>query len=148
MKQHNVWILCAATLALGLGSGCMGPSERRPMIVYPVTYDVPVGNTQVSASTGAQNLKVSPTQEVTADVGEPLYYQIVSPVPVNVAIYERRSPDRGRVLVREFQGTSLTNSIIPAEPHLEFQFAALQPNSSGTLQFTLSDRPLAPSVVR
>jgi hypothetical protein len=52
------------------------------------------------------------------------------------------------VLVREFQGTSFTDSIVPSASNLEFVFAAQQANSSGTLQFTLSDDPLPPAVVR
>lgn len=148
MNTPTTWAVFAAIALIGLGSGCTAPSERRPTVAYPVTYDVPVGNTQVNASAGAQNLNVSSTQEVTADVGDPLYYRVVSPVPVNVTVYERSSPGHGRVLLREFQGTAITNSITPSEPHLEFQFTALQANSAGTLQFTLSDRPLAPAVVR
>ncbi|MDF3056339.1 MAG: hypothetical protein K0R17_554 [Rariglobus sp.] len=147
MKTYRVSISSLAALALGLLAGCTTPVERRPVVHYPVTYDVPVGNTQVSASTGPQNLNVSSTQQVTADVGDRLYYQIVSPVPVTVSIYERKSANYGRVLLREFQGTTFTDSIVPSDPNLEFVFSALQSNSAGTLKFTLSDRPLAPAVV-
>ncbi len=147
MNKYRVWISFVVVLALGLLAGCATSPERRPVVAYPVTYDVPVGNTQVSASTGPQNLNVSSTQQVTADVGEPLYYQVISPVPVTVSIYERRSANQARVLMREFQGTSFTDSFVPSEPNLEFVFSAQQSNSSGTLKFTLSDRPLAPAVV-
>jgi hypothetical protein len=150
MKTPPGLISSAAVVAVAVGLlvGCTAPAERRPVVAYPVTYDVPVGNTRVSASTGPQNLNVSSTQQVTADVGDPLYYQVVSPVPVMVSIYERRSPSEARVLVREFQGSSFTDSLVPAARNLEFEFAAREPNSSGTLKFTLSDRPLAPALVR
>ncbi|HSI09911.1 MAG TPA: hypothetical protein VK985_15090 [Rariglobus sp.] len=146
MKTRSTLVTCAALLVVGLFAGCATPAPPRPMVKYPVTYDVPVGNTQVSASAGPQNLNVSSTQQVTAKVGEPLYYQIVSPVAVTVSIYERRSPESGRLLVRELQGTAFTSSVTPAVSALEFVFSVQQANSSGTLKFTLSDRPLAPAI--
>ncbi|MBW8780917.1 MAG: hypothetical protein JF599_03380 [Verrucomicrobia bacterium] len=135
--------VCAAAVVF-LAAGCHTP-ERRPVVVYPVTYDIPVGNTQVSASAGAQNLNVSATQQVTARVGEPLYYQIISPVPVTVSIYERRADmPEPRMLVRELQGTNFTSSLTPSERLLEFVFSVKDSNSNGTLKFTISDRPIAP----
>lgn len=146
MKKRSTLVTCAALLVIGLLAGCATPPPPRPVVVYPVTYDVLVGNTQVSASAGPQNLNVSATQQVTAKVGKPLYYQIVSPVAVNVSIFERKSPEMGRVLVRDMQGTAFTSSITPSVSGLEFVFSAQESNSSGTLKFTLSDRPIAPSV--
>lgn len=151
MKKHISFLSVLSGVAL-LGvaflSGCSSaPSAPpRPVVVYPVTYDVPVGNTQVSSSAGPQNLNVSSTQQVTAVVGAPLYYQIASPVAVTVSVYERRSSDSGRLLVKEFQGTSFTASLIPGVSNLEFVFSVVQSNSAGTLKFTLSDRPIAPAV--
>jgi hypothetical protein len=139
-------LLCVFAVISLLGGCSAPPAERRPVVAYPVTYDVPVGNTRVKASTGPQDLNVSSTQQVTAKVGEALYYQIVSPVPVTVSVYERTNADQTRVLMREFQGTSFTDSIVPSNPNLEFVFAAQQANTGGTLKFTLSDRPLAPSI--
>jgi hypothetical protein len=146
MKTRSTLVTCAALLVVGLFAGCATPAPPRPVVVYPVTYDVPVGNTQVSASAGPQNLNVSATQQVTAKVGAPLYYQIVSPVAVTVSIYERKSSELGRVLVRELQGTAFTSSITPSVSALEFVFSVQESNSSGTLKFTLSDRPIAPGV--
>jgi hypothetical protein len=146
MKTRSTLVTCAALAVVGLFAGCATPPPPRPVVVYPVTYDVPVGNTQVTSTAGDQNLNVSSTQQVTAEVGEPLYYQIVSPVAVNVSIYERRSAESGRLLVREMQGTAFTSSVTPSVKGLEFVFSAQQSNSSGTLKFTLSDRPIAPGV--
>lgn len=146
MNKHTglVFVTCAAIA--GLLAGCSTPAHR-PVVVYPVTYDVPVGNTQVSASAGPQNLNVSSTQQVTAVVGQPLYYQITSPVAVTVSIYERTSSsEMGRVLLREMQGTAFTSSLTPSSASLEFVFSVKESNSAGTLKFTLSDRPLAPAV--
>ncbi|CAM3136598.1 hypothetical protein [Rariglobus hedericola] len=146
MKKYTGLVSCAALLVVGLFAGCATPPPPRPVVVYPVTYDVPVGNTQVSASAGPQNLNVSATQQVTATVGKPLYYQIISPVAVTVTVYERKSSDMPRVMVREFQGTAFTSSLTPSVSGLEFVFSAQESNSAGTLKFTLSDRPLAPGV--
>ena len=145
MNKHLSWVSGVIVFAAGLLAGCSTHTraERRPVVAYPVTYDVPVGNTQVRANTGPQNLNVSSTQQVTATVGEPLYYQIVSPVPVTVSIYQRRSANQARVLMREFQGTSFSDWLVPSATNLEFVFSAQEANSSGTLKFTLSDRPLA-----
>lgn len=149
MNKHTVLLSGALALAVGLFAGCSTtPSAPpRPVVVYPVTYDVPVGNTQVTSTSGPQNLNVSSTQQVTAVVGDPLYYQVVSPVAVTVSIYERKSADYARVLVREMQGTSFTASLTPSVPNLEFVFSVMQSNSSGSLKFTLSDRPIAPAVM-
>jgi len=146
MNKHTGLVSVTLALALGLLAGCSTPPPPRPVVVYPVTYDVPVGNTQVSASAGPQNLNISSTQQVTAVVGKPLYYQITSPVAVTVSVYERPSPDTGRVLLREFQGTAFTSSLTPSVSALEFVFSVKESNSAGTLKFTLSDRPLAPAV--
>ena len=146
MKTRSTLVTCAALIVAGFFAGCATPPPPRPVVVYPVTYDVPVGNTQVTSSAGDQNLNVSATQQVTAEAGEALYYQIVSPVAVTVSIYERRSPDSGRGLVKEFQGAAFTSSITPVAKSLEFVFSVQESNSSGTLKFTLSDRPIAPGV--
>jgi hypothetical protein len=143
---QNMKRLCVVVI-ISLLAGCSAPpAEKRPVVAYPITYDVPVGNTQVKASTGPQDLNISSTQQVTAEVGEALYYQIVSPVPVTVSVYERTNANQARVLMREFQGTSFTDAIVPSNPNLEFVFAAQQANTGGTLKFTLSDRPLAPAL--
>ena len=137
----------AVVAVLGLLAGCSTPpAEQPPVVAYPITYDIPVGNTRVKASTGPQDLNVSSTQQVTVEAGEALYYQIVSPVPVTVSVYERTAANQARVLMREFQGTSFTDAIVPSNPNLEFVFAAQQANTGGTLKFTLSDRPLTPAI--
>jgi hypothetical protein len=136
----------ATLLVLGLFAAGCATTPPRPVVQYPVTYDVPVGNTQVISSGGPQNLNVSSTQQVTAEVGKPLYYQIVSPVAVTVSVYERSSAQPGRVVLREMQGTSFTSSVTPTVPALEFVFSVQESNSSGTLKFTLSDRPIAPAI--
>ncbi len=146
MNKYTGSLTGLVILAITFFAGCATPPPPRPVVVYPITYDVPVGSTQVSATAGPQNLDVSSTQQVTAKVGEPLYYQVVSPVAVTVSIYYREAADQPRVLLREMQGTAFTSSITPSVPVLQFVFSAQQANSNGTLKFTLSDKPIAPAV--
>ena len=138
--------LTAAALLLALVAGC-ATTPPRPRVVYPVTYNVQVGNTQVNAPSGGQNLNVNATQEVTVVPGVPLYYRVESPVAVTVTVAQRTAPAPAgvRTELGSLQGTSFTTSITPAGDLLEFTFAVVQPNSSGTLQFTLSDQPLPPA---
>jgi len=147
MKTTSL-LLPLATLAALLG-GCSSPQPPLPTIHYPVTYQVPIGNTSGTASTGTQTLNVSATQDVEVQSGVPLYYQIASPVNVTVYLYEKIGVAPGGNLLGNMQimaGVPTTNQVTPRTTALEFTFSATQTNSSGTLQFTLSDQPIAASV--
>jgi hypothetical protein len=135
------------TLALGLGGlallagGCA--TATLPRVTYPVTYQIQLGNTQVRSDYGPQNLNVNATQDVTAEAGEPLYYQVSSPVLVNVYAYDL---DTGgtRVLLGSNQGTVFSSSVTPTSDSLRFVFSVAQANTSGVVQFTISDQPISP----
>jgi|GEM_PF-1935225 hypothetical protein len=140
-------LLAALPFALAFGfSGCATPPPPRPVVMYPVSYDVPIGNTQVSANDGPQNLNVSANQDVIVEPGKTLYYQVSSPIDVTLSLYELASPTMTSARLSQMQGTSFTSSIVPTTNALRFTFSAAQANSSGTLRFTLSDRPIAPAV--
>ena len=142
--------LIALPLVVLLGlSACVAPSPPRPVVAYPVSFQVPVGNTQVSATDGPQNLNVSANQDVSVEPGKTIYYQVVSPVDVVLSIYELSSNNISTVSstrLTQMQGNSFTASITPAVHALRFSFTAAQANSSGTARFTISDRPIAPAV--
>ncbi|HKB90626.1 MAG TPA: hypothetical protein VKC60_08945 [Opitutaceae bacterium] len=125
-------------------AGCASSPPPRPRINYPVTYQINIGNTQVRSEYGPQNLNVSATQQVMVQPGQPLYYQVYSPVNVTVYVYERASSNTRRLL-GQMQGTSFTTAVTPSVDMLEFVFSAAQSNTGGVVQFTLSDRPLAVS---
>lgn len=133
-----VTLTTAATLVL---AGCATTADV-PQVDYPVSYNVQVGNTQVATSAGGQNLNVAATQQVEVEPGEPLYYRIASPVDVTVTVYEL-TPAGQRSMLGQMRGTRFTTSVMPSTGMVEFSFAASQPNSSGTLQFTLSDEPIS-----
>jgi hypothetical protein len=135
-------LILAACLA-----GC-ATSPPMPSVTYPVTYQINLANSQVAASGyGPQNLNVAATQQVTVEPGQTLYYQVNSPVAVTLSIYADDGAGN-RTALGQLQGTSFTSSVLPSTAHLDFAFSVAQPNSSGTLQFTLSDRPIAPAVAQ
>lgn len=137
----------AAYLALaGLVLAGCATTPPRPRIVYPITYNIQVGNTQVTSGYGGQNLNIHATQQVAVAPGVPLYYQLASPIPVAVTVSEITTSGV-RAPLGDMRGTSFTTSIVPSTGALEFAFTPLQPNTNGTLQFTLSDRPIAPATM-
>ncbi|ATC64354.1 hypothetical protein CMV30_10530 [Nibricoccus aquaticus] len=150
MKTHR--FLRSAFIALPLTalialSGCVSPTPPRPVVAYPVSYQIPVSNTQVVSSDGPQNLNTSPTQDVTVEPGKTLYYQVVSPIDVTLTLSELPvSTAASTARIGQMQGTTFTSSITPTTSAIRFTFSASQANSSGTLRFTLSDRPIAPAV--
>ena len=141
-------VLLPVLVVLGF-SACVAPSPPRPVVAYPVSYQVPIGNTQVSANDGPQNLNVNANQDVSVEPGKTIYYQVVSPVDVVLTIYELSSDGMNTVSssrLSQTQGNSFTASITPAVRALRFSFSAAQANTSGTARFTISDRPIAAAV--
>lgn len=133
--------LACLGLAL-LAAGCESTTSPYPHITYPATYQLQVGNSQVNSSYGPQSSNVTASQRVTVEPGVPLYYQVVSPVAVTAYVYQDDSSGN-HTLIGEMQGTDFNSSITPQTQALDFAFAVSNANSSGTLQFTLSDRPIA-----
>jgi hypothetical protein len=143
----RAFVTAMPVLSLLALTACVAPSTPpRPAVAYPVTYEIPIGNTQVRASTGAQNLQVSPSQDVAVTPGQTLYYQVASPIDVVVSVYELPTTSTPSARLAHSQGTQFTSSITPSSSALRFTFSAAQANTSGTLRFTLSDTPLAPAV--
>jgi hypothetical protein len=139
MKTRSLISVLGAMAAVWL-AGCATTADV-PRVSYPVTYNIQVGNTQVATSAGGQNLNIAPTQQVEVVPREPLYYRVDSPVDVTVSVFEiGRSGERS--LLGQMRGTSFTTSVMPTSSQVEFSFSASQPNSSGTVQFTLSDEPI------
>jgi hypothetical protein len=136
-------VLVVAVLG-ALVSGCA--TTNAPRVVYPVTYQIPVGNTRVTANTGGQNLDVVARQRVEVYPGRRIYFRVVAPVDVTMRVYtgDRASAE----LVSEMRGSVFAHALLPKTSELEFTFGVSDANTSGTVQFTLSDRPLRPDVAR
>ncbi|HEX2101655.1 MAG TPA: hypothetical protein VHF69_13365 [Candidatus Synoicihabitans sp.] len=139
-------ILASLLSAVALIAAGCSTTASVPRVNYPVSYNVQVGNTQVATNVGGQNLNVAATQQVEVEPGEPLYYRIDSPVDVTVSAFEV-GRDGQRSLLGQMRGTSFTTSVMPSTSQVEFSFSASQPNSSGLVQFTLSDEPIQPRAI-
>jgi len=131
-------------LALALFLAGCESQPMAPHVNYPSTYQVQVGNTQVLSAYGPQSSNVTAAQQVTVAPRVPIYYQVVSPVAVTVYVYQDES-NGTRTLIGQMQGMTFSSSITPAASSLEFAFAVANANSSGTLQFTVNDQPMAPA---
>jgi hypothetical protein len=129
--------LAAAALITGCSSE---PSAVQ--IKYPVTYNVQVGQTKAVSDYGPQTLSNQAVQQLTVEVGRPLYYAVDSDFDVLVTVAEVPSPDERRQ-VSQMQGSKFTTSITPETSTLVVTFAAAKPNTGGNLKFTLSDQPIA-----
>lgn len=126
-----------AGLALLLLAGC-----ETSTIQYPITYQVPIGNSQVTSAYGPQNLNVSGVQDAPAVPGEPLYFQVVSPVYLTLYAFDKTGPGSGGTQLNVSQGTFFNTSVTPTGNTVEFVFSAAQQGTGGTVQFTVSDHPI------
>jgi hypothetical protein len=129
--------LPALALAVLL-DGCTSPSS------LPMTYQIPIGISQVSNAYGVQNLTVNATKDLAVQAGAVLYYQVVSPVNLTFYVFDKTGPGPGGTLLGQLQGTTFTSQVTPQSSTLEFVFSAAQMGTGGTVQFTVSDRPITP----
>lgn len=171
MKKSHALLSAFSLLAVTLVAGCAStpkitpeaaePAVNRPGSLYPQMYDVEIVAApviDVSKSPSANSSKPLPaglapvvpvealTQEthktlsVTAKVR--MYYQIVSPISIKGAVYQRLTPDSPRVLLSEFEGNRVVSWVRPDYSRLEFDFAPTKAGESGTFKFVVSDREL------
>jgi hypothetical protein len=112
---------------------------------YPVTYNIPVGYSQVATPYGTQSINVSATHDSNVAPGVPMYYQVTSPIPVSVYVFDKTGPGPGGALLNQTQGTNLTSSASSTSGILEFVFSIAQAYTNGTVQLTVSDQPLSPT---
>jgi hypothetical protein len=137
MKTRSAFFLSSlAVLAL---AGC----DTVPTVQYPITYQVPIGNSTVTSAYGPQNLNVSGQQTVPAIPGQPLYFQIVSPVDLTLYAFDQTGPGPGGPVLNHSVGSYFNSPVIPTGSNVEFVFSAAQQGTGGTVQFTVSDHPIA-----
>ncbi|MGH7997750.1 MAG: hypothetical protein ACREFX_15505 [Opitutaceae bacterium] len=117
-------------LAFVLASGC-ARTPTLPALSYPVTYRVPLGG-------GADGAK----RVVAVERDTPLYFRVVSPVPVNAYVYDLSGPSANGALLTQLFGTNFSSSVTPDSSAMEFAFRAARPDARGTVEITLSDRPM------
>jgi hypothetical protein len=141
-RMKTITCLTLAGLAAVLALAACASVPAPPHVAYPATYQIQVGNTQVLSAYGPQNSNVTAAQRITVQPNAVLYYQVVSPVAVSLYVYQDNG-DATRTLIGQAQGTTFNSTVTPATASLEFAFAVANANSSGTLQFTVADQPLA-----
>ena len=132
-------LLCLVTA--GFFAGCASEPEA-VQVKYPVTYNVQVGQTKAVSDYGPQTLSNQAVQQVTVEIGRPLYYSVSSEFDVLVSVSEVPSPDERRQ-VSQMQGKEFTTSITPETSTIVVTFTAAKPNTGGNVKFTLSDQPIA-----
>ena len=112
-------------------------------VSYPITYRLPIGNSQVTSAYGPQNLNVNATQDVSVQPGTNLYYQVVAPVNLQFYVFDKTGPGPGGTMLGQMQGSNFSSSVVSQTGVIEFVFSAAQANTGGTVSFTVSDRPIA-----
>jgi hypothetical protein len=138
----NVKILLPlAALGLLVLAGCDSVPYN-----YPITYQVPIGNSTVSNAYGPQNLNVSGVQDVPAQPGVQLFYQASAPVTLTFYAFDKTGPGPGGPVLNQSQGQFFNGSVTPTSSTVEFVFSVAQANTGGTVQFTVSNRPIPSNV--
>lgn len=124
----------ALGLCLALAACSTGPE-------YPMSYQVPLGPAQVTSAYGPINLSVNGTQDVPAVAGQQLYFQVLSPTPIVLYAFDKDGTTPGATL-SQMQGTSFYTSVVPTGDDVQFVISAAQPVTGGSVQLTVSDRPM------
>ena len=138
MKILTAFLCLVATVFI---AGCSSePDAVRSK--YPITYNVQVGQTKAVSDYGPQTLSNQAVQQLTVEVGRPLYYSVDSDFDVLVTVAEVPSPDERRQ-ISQMQGSRFATSITPETSTLVVTFSAAKPNTGGNVKFTLSDQPIA-----
>jgi hypothetical protein len=135
MNSRNLTPLAVIGTCLLLAGCVTAPSA-------PVVYQVPITQPVIRSDFGPPNLAVTGVQDVPAQPGAPLYYQVISPVNVVAYAFDRINPGPGGPLLAQFQGTSFYSSVTPSGSAVEFVFSAAQPVMGGSVQLFVSDRPI------
>jgi hypothetical protein len=139
MNTKTIALQVLLALSLGL-VGCATTAQ------YPVTYQVPIGPSQVRSDFGPPNLVVNAVQDVPARAGALLYYQVVAPVNIVFYAFDKTGPGPGGPILSQLQGTSFYSSVVPSSDGVEFVFSSTLPVSSGSVQLTVSDTPFGTGI--
>ena len=137
--KSNLLALLAVGAAAALFAGC-----AEAPTAYPVSYQIPIGYSQVPTAYGTQSINVSATHDSIVTPGVPMYYQVISPVPLTLYVFDKTGPGPGGALLNQTQGTIISATATATSSTLEFVFSTVQPYTGGTVQFTISDHPLPP----
>ena len=133
-------LLSASLAVAAFLSGCASPAPVAG-VEYPATYSIRLAERSDGGGSAAPSTRL--TQEVRVVPRELLYYRLSSPVDVTVSVYEFDAQGQ-RTLLGQMRGTSFTTSVMPTNSRVEFDVRlSAQPATSGLVQFTVSDQPIA-----
>jgi len=131
--KSRILSLLAGLAACLLSAGC---AEYGP---YPASYQLPIGAPYLTSEFGPLNMSVNAVQEVNAQPGEKLYYQVVSPTTVQIYVYDPYG--QGQIL-SQFEGSTFNSAVRPNGDRVKFIISAIQPVPGGFVQLTVSDNPI------
>lgn len=107
-------------------------------VQFPATFNLPVGK-------GAPTPDESASQDIPAQQGTQLYFQVNSPFSVVLSIYSKTDSGKRGDLIGSMKGTSFGSSINPQDGVLQFSIAPEDKSSGGSVTFVISDGPLMPT---
>jgi plastocyanin len=136
MKAKVAPIVSALGLCLALAACSTYPE-------YPMTYQVPVGPAEITSAYGPLNLPVNGVQDVPAEPGQQLYFQVLAPTPIVLYAFDKTSTEPGGPLLAQLRGTSFYSSVTPTSSSVEFVVSTEQPVTGGSVQVTVSDQPMS-----
>jgi hypothetical protein len=137
-RPHPILCLAAASLALCLTCAPRLFAGDDP-IEFPATFNLHVGK-------GTPSPDESANQDIPAQSGTPLYFQVSSPFSVVVSIYEKTDSGKRGDLIGSMKGQNFGSSINPQDGVLQFSIAPQDKSNTGTVVFVISDGPLMPTL--
>jgi len=130
------WLLAAALSLTLAGAARLDAGDSQ--VQFPATFNLSVGK---AASTADE----SANQDIPAQQGTQLYFQVNSPFSVVLNIYSKTDSGKRGDLIGSMKGTSFGSSINPQDGVLQFSIAPEDKSNGGSVTFTISDGPLMPS---
>jgi hypothetical protein len=135
MKTPTLALLGLLGASLALCGCATTPSS-------PVTYDVPLGPAQVTSEYGTPSIAVNGAQDLPAVAGQPLYYEVVSPVNVVFYAFDKDASGGSPPLLSQMEGTSFYGSVVPTGDDVEFLFSSVTRVSGGSVRVTVAGGPM------
>jgi hypothetical protein len=137
LSRTFLWV-AAAALAISLA----GPSRLSAgddPIQFPATFNLHVGK-------GTPAPDESASQDIPAQQGTPLYFQISSAFSVVVNIYSETNSGKRDQLIGSMKGQNFGSSINPQDGVLQFSILPENKANTGNVVFVISDGPLMPTL--
>jgi hypothetical protein len=130
--------LATAALALAAASATQLHADD-PQIQFPATFTLAVGK-------GAPTPDESANQDVPAQAGTQLYFQISSPFTVVLNIYAKTDSGKRGDLLGTMKGANFGSTINPQDGVLQFSLAPENKANGGNIVFIVSDGPIMPAM--